>query len=188
MGSSLSWGEAEDNCAMRTSVVMSDESGDGSGMRGEYVRAVEIAKGWIESFLLGAPSNQSVGGFQEIEERVDNGEGGGDDVTAGADAGVKGLLCVGGLGGTVLMNDLKERTGFPMLSSEDDEEFVCVDGDRIWLRGLCCMPRRVASGSLGQVTNIFDINPSRRLMETKKWAEARASRPSGDGWGMANKR
>jgi hypothetical protein len=36
---------------MRTPIVMSDESGGGSGMRGEYVRAVEIDKGWTESFL-----------------------------------------------------------------------------------------------------------------------------------------
>jgi hypothetical protein len=125
---------------------------------------------------------------EEVVEGVDNGEGGGDDVTAGDDAGDKGLLCVGGLGGTVLMNDLKERTGFLMLSSEDDKESVRVDGDRIWLRGLCCMPRRVASGSRGQVTNIFDFKPSRRPLETKKRGEARASRRSGDGWGMANKR
>ena len=97
--------------------------------------------------------NQSTGAFQEVtlaflpfEEIVDIDECGDDGVTAGDGAGGKGLLCVGGLGGTVLMKDLKERTGFSIPSSEDDEELACLNGDRIWLR-LCCMPQEVANGS-----------------------------------------
>ena len=96
---------------------------------------------------------QSAGAFQDatlafcpVEESVDIDECGDGGVTAGDGAGGKGFLCVGGLGGTVLMKDLKERTGFSIPSSEDDEELACLNGDRIWLR-LYCMPRGVASGS-----------------------------------------
>jgi hypothetical protein len=73
----------------------------------------------------------------------DGGETGGDGTSFFGDGGdgsdllLRGRL---GFGGTVLMKDLNERTGRSMPTSDDEDMFPSLSGDRIWPRRLRVMP------------------------------------------------
>ena len=90
--------------------------------------------------------NHSAGAFQGTAPVLFSGddadEGGEGGVFAGDGAGGKGLLRAVGLGGTVLIKDLKEQTGRSIPSSDNDES-AWLNGDRIWLRRMRGMPREL---------------------------------------------
>ena len=101
------------------------------------------------SFCGGRLLNHSAGAFQGTapvffsgDDADDADEGGEGGVFAGDDAGGKDLLRAVGLGGTVLIKDLKERTGRSIPSSDNDES-AWLNGDRIWLRRVRGMPREL---------------------------------------------
>jgi hypothetical protein len=115
---------------------MLNTSGEGSGIKGEYARfvATDGAPAW---------SYQSVGAYQEPKlelltgEVGDGVEPGWDRVVVeidGLDTGVggRGFCADCGSGGTVLMNDLKDRTGRSIPSSDEVDMLSCWNGDRIW--------------------------------------------------------
>lgn len=91
------------------------------------------------------------------EDLEDGGEG--VEVVAFEGDGVGGnglLLWRGGLGfgGTVLMNDLKLRTGFSMPSSDEDDKLAWVNGDRIWPRRLRFMAIARSNSTKGYISQL----------------------------------
>jgi hypothetical protein len=96
---------------------------------------------------------------------------GGDVVSFGATfvggVGGKGLLV--GCGGTVRMNDLKDRTGLSIPSSDGDEMLSCLSGDGMWPCRVRFMPTSCdrMSRRKGQHTASFGLLEDFREQRTE---------------------